>query len=86
MFELSDLKAKARRWDEKMLNGLKMKKEKLQEEMKEQMKKKRKESELNTVRSQIKGLENRLKYTVNDRDTTVSWPQDIGLLTVQCSS
>lgn len=73
LFWCSDLKAKARRWDEKMLNGLKAKKEKLQEEMKDHMRKKRKESELNTIRSQIKGLENRLKYTINDRDTTVSF-------------
>ena len=68
----SDLKAKARRWDEKMLNSLKQEKEKLTEEMKEQMKQKRKESELNTIRSQIKGYESRLRYTVNDRDTAVS--------------
>jgi structural maintenance of chromosome 1 len=64
----SDLKAKARRWDEKMLNQLKLKKEKLSDELKEQMKQKRKESELNTIRSQIKGLETRLKYSITDRD------------------
>ena len=68
----SDLKAKARRWDEKMLNQLKQRKEKLSDELKEQMKKKRKESELNTIRSQIKGLETRLKYSMTDRDSTVS--------------
>ncbi|CAH1783210.1 unnamed protein product [Owenia fusiformis] len=66
----SDLKAKARRWDEKQLNTLKGKKERLSEELKEYMKKKRKESELNTIRSQIKGLETRLKYSVTDRDNT----------------
>ncbi|ESN94054.1 hypothetical protein HELRODRAFT_187454 [Helobdella robusta] len=66
----SDLKMKARRWDEKMLNQLKSRKEKLTEEMKEQMKQKRKESELNTIRSQIKGLETRLKYSISDRDNT----------------
>ncbi|ELT90865.1 hypothetical protein CAPTEDRAFT_228943 [Capitella teleta] len=66
----SDLKAKARRWDEKQLNHLKAKKEKLAEELKEQMRKKRKESELNTIRSQIKGLETRLKYSMSDRDNT----------------
>ena len=67
----SDLKAKARRWDEKQLNQLKTKKEKLTDELKEQMKQKRKESELNTIRSQIKGLETRLKYSITDRDNTV---------------
>ncbi len=68
----SDLKAKARRWDEKMLNSLKQKKERLSDELKEQMKKKRKESELNTIRSQVNGLETRLKYSIIDRDNTVS--------------
>jgi len=66
----SDLKAKARRWDGKMLNQLKQKKERLTDELKEQMKKKRKESELNTIRSQISGLETRLKYSIIDRDNT----------------
>ncbi|XP_055958338.1 structural maintenance of chromosomes protein 1A [Patella vulgata] len=68
----SDLKAKARRWDSKMLTQLKTKKEKLSEELKEQLKKKRKESELNTIRSQIKGLETRLKYSITDRDNTLN--------------
>ena len=67
----SDLKVKARRWDEKMLNQLKLKKEKLSDELKEQMKQKRKESELNTIRSQIKGFETRLKYSITDRDNMV---------------
>ncbi|XP_046363466.1 structural maintenance of chromosomes protein 1A-like [Haliotis rufescens] len=66
----SDLRAKARRWDEKMLNQLKSRKEKLSEELKEHIKRKRKESELNTIRSQIKGLETRLKYSITDRDNT----------------
>lgn len=66
----SDLKAKARRWDEKSLSQLKGKKEKLMEELKEQQKRKRKESELNTIRSQIKGLETRLKYSVTDLENT----------------
>ena len=73
LFSLSsDLKAKARRWDEKMLGQLKQRKEKLTSELKEMSKKKRKESELNTIRSQIKGLETRLKYSVQDRDNIVS--------------
>lgn len=70
--DCSDLKAKARRWDEKSLSQLKTKKEKLMEELKEQQKRKRKESELNTIRSQIKGLETRLKYSVTDLENTVS--------------
>jgi len=36
------------------------------------MKRSRKESELNTVDSQIRGLETRLKYSKTDREKTVS--------------
>ena len=68
----SDLKAKARRWDEKQLGQLKIRKEKLTEELKEHLKMKRKESELSTYRSQIKGLETRLKYSITDRDNTMN--------------
>lgn len=68
----SDLRAKARRWDEKQLGQLKNRKEKLSEELKEWVKKRRKESELSTMRSQMKGYETRLKYSVTDRDNLVS--------------
>lgn len=61
-----DLARKAKRWDEKHMAQLKMQKEKLNEEMKELVKKSRKQSELATVESQIKGLENRLKYSKVD--------------------
>ena len=67
----SDLKAKARRWDEKSLNTLKSRKSELTEEIKAVQKNKRKESELNNIKSQISGLETRLKYSINDRDNTV---------------
>lgn len=66
-----DLARKAKRWDEKHLSQLKAKKEKLTEELRESMKKSRKESELTTVDSQIRGLESRLKYAVTDRDATL---------------
>ncbi|XP_053610167.1 structural maintenance of chromosomes protein 1A [Plodia interpunctella] len=66
-----DLARKAKRWDEKHLSQLKAKKEKLTEELRESMKKSRKESELTTVDSQIRGLESRLKYAVSDRDSTL---------------
>ncbi|OWR52835.1 structural maintenance of chromosomes protein 1A [Danaus plexippus] len=66
-----DLARKAKRWDEKHLSQLKAKKEKLTEELRESMKKSRKESELTTVDSQIRGLESRLKYALTDRDTTL---------------
>ena len=46
--------------------------EKLTEELRDSMKRSRKESELNTVDSQIRGLETRLKYSKTDREKTVS--------------
>ncbi|XP_076297753.1 structural maintenance of chromosomes 1 [Lasioglossum baleicum] len=61
-----DLAKKAKRWDEKQMSQLKAQKEKLTEELRESLKKSRKESELNTVESQIRGLETRLKYSKND--------------------
>uniref|UniRef100_A0A6Q2ZKP7 Structural maintenance of chromosomes protein 1A n=1 Tax=Esox lucius TaxID=8010 RepID=A0A6Q2ZKP7_ESOLU len=65
----SDLKAKARRWDEKAVDKLKDKKEKLTEELK-QMKAKRKEAELRQVQSQAHGLQMRLKYSQSDLEQT----------------
>lgn len=47
-------------------------KEKLTEELRDSMKRSRKESELNTVDSQIRGLETRLKYSKTDKEKTVS--------------
>uniref|UniRef100_A0A8B9JC95 Structural maintenance of chromosomes protein 1A n=1 Tax=Astyanax mexicanus TaxID=7994 RepID=A0A8B9JC95_ASTMX len=64
----SDLKAKARRWDEKAVDKLKDKKEKLTEELK--MKAKRKEAELRQVQSQAHGLQMRLKYSQSDLEQT----------------
>nr|CAD7452147.1 unnamed protein product [Timema tahoe] len=65
-----DLARKAKRWDEKHMSQLKALKEKLTEELRDSMKKSRKESELNTVDSQIRGLETRLKYSKTDRENT----------------
>jgi len=53
---LRDLEKKAARWNDKQLSALKSNKEKLSEELREAMKKSRKESELHTVKLQIKGL------------------------------
>lgn len=50
-----DLEKKAARWNDKQLSALKSNKEKLSEELREAMKKSRKESELHTVKLQIKG-------------------------------
>ncbi|KAK2580141.1 hypothetical protein KPH14_012415 [Odynerus spinipes] len=65
-----DLAKKAKRWDEKQMSQLKAQKEKLTEELRESLKKSRKESELNTVESQIRGLETRLKYNKSDLAAT----------------
>jgi len=65
-----DLARKAKRWDEKHMNTLKLQKEKLNEELKDVTKKSRKQSELSTIESQIKGIENRLKYSKNDLTTS----------------
>ncbi|GLH03186.1 Structural maintenance of chromosomes protein [Gryllus bimaculatus] len=66
-----DLARKAKRWDEKHMSQLKAQKEKLTEELRESMKKSRQESELNTVDSQIRGLETRLKYSKSDKENTL---------------
>ncbi|KAI5727295.1 hypothetical protein M8J77_000374 [Diaphorina citri] len=67
-----DLARKAKRWDDKEMGNLKAQKEKLSEELREAMKKSRKESELNTVQSTIKGLEIRLNYSRQDLQNTKS--------------
>ncbi|CAN7988940.1 unnamed protein product [Ixodes hexagonus] len=64
----TDLAKRARRWDDKAFHTLKQKKEKLTEELKEMMKRTRKESDLTTIQSQIRGLETRIRYSVTDRD------------------
>ena len=65
-----DLAKKAKRWDDKQVSTLKAKKEKLTEELRKAMKNSRKESEIQTIKSQINGLKTRLRYSVTDRDNT----------------
>ncbi|XP_026804865.1 structural maintenance of chromosomes protein 1A [Rhopalosiphum maidis] len=72
-----DLARKAKRWDEKHMTQLKASKEKLSEELRDAMKKSRKESELNTVDSQIKGLDMRLKYGKTDKENTLKQIRDL---------
>ena len=71
-FFVSDIKAKAKRWDEKHLDVLKKKRDSYMNELKTFAQDRRKETELQTLRSQIDGLENRLRYARRDKDTTVS--------------
>ena len=65
-----DLARKAKRWDDKQVSTLKSRKEKLTEELRQAMKNSRKESEIQTIQSQITGLKTRLKYSTTDRDNT----------------
>ena len=67
----SDLKSKARRWDEKHVENMKKRRDKFLSELKELAKHRRKEPELQNLRSQIDGLENRLRYSTKDKETTV---------------
>merc|ERR1719245_1940952 len=66
-----DLARKAKRWDDKHVSTLKARKEKLSEEMRQAMKSSRKESEIQTIQSQVQGLETRLKYSLTDKDATI---------------
>merc|ERR1719215_1567590 len=65
-----DLAKKAKRWDDKQVSTLKSKREKLTEELRQAMKNSRKESEIQTIKSQINGLKTRLRYSTTDRDST----------------
>ena len=62
--------AQAKRWDDKQVSTLKSRKEKLTDELRQAMKNSRKESEIQTIQSQISGLKTRLKYSMTDRDNT----------------
>ncbi|CAF4757056.1 unnamed protein product, partial [Rotaria sp. Silwood1] len=64
-----ELKARAKRWDEKHLDTLRMRKDKLFDEYKEQQKKKRREAELINARAQLQQLESRLRYSRTDKET-----------------
>merc|ERR1712142_341062 len=65
-----DLARKAKRWDDKQVSSLKARKEKLSEDLRIAMKNSRKESEIQTIQSQVQGLDTRLKYSLTDRETT----------------
>ncbi|XP_043266990.1 structural maintenance of chromosomes protein 1A-like [Venturia canescens] len=62
----SDLAKRAKRWDDKEMDQLKLRKEKLTEELRDLLAISRKESDLSTIESQIRGCENSLKYTKAD--------------------
>ena len=65
-----DCTQQAKRWDDKQVSTLKSRKEKLTDELRQAMKNSRKESEIQTIQSQISGLKTRLKYSMTDRENT----------------
>ncbi|XP_019371471.1 PREDICTED: structural maintenance of chromosomes protein 1B isoform X1 [Gavialis gangeticus] len=62
----SDLRFKARRWDEKDINKMKEKRDNLANELKELMKIRRKESDLKHLQAQCQGTQTRLKYSQSE--------------------
>ncbi len=68
---MSELKAKARKWDEKALRSLKERKAMLSEEMTQLHRMRKKELDVEMKRNQLMALQNRLKYTNMDRDKVV---------------
>ena len=66
-----DIKRKAKRWDTKQVDGLKKKRDQYVKELKDLATERRKDSNLQDLKSQINGLEARLKYTKRDKETIV---------------
>ncbi|XP_034443413.1 structural maintenance of chromosomes protein 1B isoform X1 [Hippoglossus hippoglossus] len=62
----SDLRSKARCWDEKDMTQLRERKEQLTAELRTLMRLKRKESDLNQIIAQAHGAQTRLKYSKNE--------------------
>ncbi|CAN2389511.1 Structural maintenance of chromosomes [Pristimantis euphronides] len=62
----SDLRFKAKRWNEKEINELKEKRDSLMSELKELIKITRKESGLKQLQAQIQGTQTRLKYSQSE--------------------
>ncbi|XP_060741245.1 structural maintenance of chromosomes protein 1B [Tachysurus vachellii] len=63
------LRHKARRWEEKDMNGLKERKEQLNAELRELIKLKRKEAELHQITAQAHGIQTRLKYSNSELES-----------------
>ncbi|XP_069048117.1 structural maintenance of chromosomes protein 1B isoform X2 [Lepisosteus oculatus] len=65
----SDLRSRARCWDEKEMDGLKEQRDRLTRELQELMKVRRKEADLKQVAAQAQGVQTRLKYTLSELDS-----------------
>ena len=70
-FSSSDIRAKAKRWDQKQVDALKRRRDSYVSELKELQKERRREADLATMKSQIDGLETRLKFAKKDKEATV---------------
>ena len=55
------------------MDSLKRRRDKYVADIKELQKERRKEADLSAMKSQIDGLENRLKFAKKDKETTVSF-------------
>ncbi|NXD15322.1 SMC1B protein, partial [Nothocercus nigrocapillus] len=64
----SDLRVKARCWDDKEMNRMKEKRDRLINELKDLMKIKRKEADLKQLQAQCQGTQTRLKYSQSELD------------------
>ncbi|XP_005040152.1 PREDICTED: structural maintenance of chromosomes protein 1B isoform X2 [Ficedula albicollis] len=64
----SDLRVKARCWDEKEITKMKERRDSLINELKELMKIRRKEADLKQLRAQCQGTQTRLKYSQSELD------------------
>jgi structural maintenance of chromosome 1 len=67
----ADIKAKAKRWDEKQVDALKRQRDRYLEEIKEVTVVRRKEPELQNLKHQMGSLENRLSFSKKDREVTM---------------
>lgn len=63
----SDLRAKAKRWDEKQLDGLRRQRDRLKEEFAVVMEARNKKQNLPTMQSNVTGLENKIRYAKRDK-------------------
>eukprot|EP00111_Clytia_hemisphaerica_P021741 TCONS_00063932-protein len=66
---LGDIKRKAKRWDTKQVDGLKKKRDQFVKELKDLQVERRKDSNLQDLKSQMGGLDHRLRYTQTDKET-----------------
>lgn len=67
----SDLRSKAKRWDEKNVEAMKKKRNECMAQLKELAADRRKRPQLDNLKSQIEGLRTRLQYTQREVESNV---------------